>query len=165
VAGLALLAGMLAGAIRVRGIAAYVERMAVVVVALMVAFNVLTVLTGVREVAAIWEARGGAVDADAALKQALAISAWLMVYGAALVAVGFWRRVALLRWQGLVLLAITICKAFLYDMRTLSQGYRVASFLGLGVLLMGVSFVYQKDWLALRVQPADAKATNQTEAE
>jgi len=35
-------------------------------------------------------------------------------------------------------------------MRNLSQGYRVVSFLGLGALLMAVSFAYQKDWLALR---------------
>jgi uncharacterized membrane protein len=165
VAGLVLLAGTVAAGMRVRERAAYVEPMAVALVVVVIAFNVLAVMTGVREVAAIWEARGGAVDADAALKQALAISAWLMAYGAALVAVGFWRRAALLRGQGLALLAITICKAFLYDMRTLSQGYRVASFLGLGVLLMGVSFVYQKDWLALRVQPADAAAARETEAE
>ncbi len=30
------------------------------------------------------------------------------------------------------------------------QGYRVLSFLALGVLLLTVSFAYQKDWLALR---------------
>jgi uncharacterized membrane protein len=32
----------------------------------------------------------------------------------------------------------------------LSQGYRILSFLGLGVLLLVVSFVYQRDWLNLR---------------
>ena len=32
-------------------------------------------------------------------------------------------------------------------MRNLSQGYRVVSLLGLGALLMAVSFAYQKDWL------------------
>jgi uncharacterized membrane protein len=32
----------------------------------------------------------------------------------------------------------------------LSQGYRILSFLGLGALLLGVSFVYQRDWLHLR---------------
>jgi uncharacterized membrane protein len=55
-----------------------------------------------------------------------------------------------LRWQALLLLVFTIFKAFLYDMRNLSQGYRVVSFLGLGALLMAISFAYQKDWLNLR---------------
>jgi len=32
----------------------------------------------------------------------------------------------------------------------LSQGFRIFSFLGLGALLLGVSFVYQRDWLNLR---------------
>jgi uncharacterized membrane protein len=77
-------------------------------------------------------------------------SAWFMGFGALLLAVGFWRRSAFLRWQALVLLAITIGKVFLWDMNQLSQGYRILSFLGLGALLLAVSFVYQRDWLNLR---------------
>jgi uncharacterized membrane protein len=77
-------------------------------------------------------------------------SAFMMLHGAALLAVGFWKRTAFVRWQGLVLLVATIGKVFLYDMRSLSQGYRVLSFIGLGALLMAVSFVYQKDWLGLK---------------
>ena len=73
-----------------------------------------------------------------------------MLYGAGLLAVGFWKRTAFIRWQALILLVFTIAKTFLYDMRNLSQGYRVVSFLGLGALLMAVSFAYQKDWLGLR---------------
>jgi uncharacterized membrane protein len=77
-------------------------------------------------------------------------SAWFLLAGAALLAVGFRRQSALLRWQGLVLLAVTICKVFLLDTSTLSQGYRIISFLALGALLLGVSFAYQRDWLHLR---------------
>jgi uncharacterized membrane protein len=77
-------------------------------------------------------------------------SAWFMLFGAILLAVGFWRRSAFLRWQALLLLAATVVKVFLYDMSTLSQGYRILSFLGLGALLLAVSFVYQRDWLNLR---------------
>jgi len=79
-------------------------------------------------------------------------SAWFMLFGAILLAVGFWRRSAFLRWQGLVLLAVSVGKVFLVDMSALSQGYRILSFLGLGVLLLAVSFVYQRDWLNLRGQ-------------
>lgn len=77
-------------------------------------------------------------------------SALFMIFGAIQLAVGFWRRSAFLRWQALILLAISIAKVFLVDVSQLSQGYRIVSFLGLGALLLAVSFVYQKDWLGLR---------------
>jgi uncharacterized membrane protein len=77
-------------------------------------------------------------------------SAWFMLYGAILLAAGFWRRSSFLRWQALVLLAFAIGKVFLVDVSQLSQGYRILSFLGLGALLLAVSFVYQRDWLNLR---------------
>jgi uncharacterized membrane protein len=77
-------------------------------------------------------------------------SAFLMIFGVVLLSLGFMRRSAFLRWQALVLLAVSIAKVFLVDMSELSQGYRILSFLGLGVLLLAVSFVYQRDWLNLR---------------
>jgi hypothetical protein len=77
-------------------------------------------------------------------------SAWFMAYGAALMAIGFRCRSAFLRWQALVLLTFSIGKVFLLDTSHLHEGYRVASFLGLGVLLLTVSFAYQRDWLSLR---------------
>ena len=85
-------------------------------------------------------------------------SAWFMVFGAVLLGVGFWRRSAFLRWQALLLLAVTIGKVFLLDMSQLSQGYRILSFLGLGALLLAVSFVYQRDWLKLRAGTVDHEA-------
>lgn len=77
-------------------------------------------------------------------------SALFMVYGAALLVVGFARRSAFTRWQALVLLALAIGKVFLFDINQLSQGYRIVSFLGLGALLLTVSYAYQRDWLQLR---------------
>jgi uncharacterized membrane protein len=74
-------------------------------------------------------------------------SAWYMSYGAALMGLGFLRRNGFLRWQALILLAFTIGKVFLNGVTQQSQGYRVLSFLALGVLLLVVSFAYQKDWL------------------
>jgi uncharacterized membrane protein len=73
-----------------------------------------------------------------------------MVYGAGLMAAGFWRGSPFLRWQALVLLAFAVGKVFVFDASGLSSGYRVLSFLGLGALLLGVSFAYQKNWLALK---------------
>jgi uncharacterized membrane protein len=77
-------------------------------------------------------------------------SALFMIFGAILLGIGFWKRTAFLRWQALVLLAAAIGKVFLFDVSELSQGYRVLSFLGLGALLLAISFAYQKDWLGLR---------------
>ncbi|HEV2021617.1 MAG TPA: DUF2339 domain-containing protein [Terriglobales bacterium] len=76
-------------------------------------------------------------------------SALWMVYGAGLLLVGFRKRSAFLRWQALILIAMTVVKVFVYDVSELEKGYRILSFIILGVLLLGVSFVYQKDWLKL----------------
>jgi uncharacterized membrane protein len=121
-----------------------------------VAINVIAVFATVQEIAALWNVshRVGNVEAD--LQQALAISAFLMVYGAGLLAIGFWKRIAFIRWQALLLIVFTIGKTFVYDMRNLSQGYRVASFMALGALLLAVSFAYQRDWLALKETTGDA---------
>ena len=115
-----------------------------------IAFNFIAVLTGVREVDALFAPAPNAWTADAVLQQSLAISGFLMLYGAVLLAVGFWKRSGFLRWQALALLVFTIVKAFVYDMRNLSQGYRVVSLMALGALLLAVSFAYQKDWLNLK---------------
>jgi uncharacterized membrane protein len=125
-----------------------------------IAINLIAVLTGVREIEALWPSTS--TDPEAQLRQALAVSAFLMVYGGLLLAVGFWKRTAFIRWQALLLIVFTIAKTFIYDMRNLSQGYRVASFLGLGALLMAVSFAYQKNWLGLRESSATTEPTHET---
>jgi uncharacterized membrane protein len=76
-------------------------------------------------------------------------SAIWLVYGAVLMAVGFRRRSALVRWQSLILIAFTICKVFLYDVSQLGGSYRIVSFIALGAVLLGISFIYQRDWLGL----------------
>jgi uncharacterized membrane protein len=156
--GLAVLAGVVAISLRIAKVQAGEEFWINSAALCTIAFNLIAVLIGVREVSSIWNSSSFTWNADAALRQALAISAFLMLYGATLLAIGFWRRNAFLRWQALVLLVFTIFKTFLYDMRSLSQGYRVVSVLGLGVLLMTISFAYQKDWLNLR-EPATPSNT------
>ena len=76
-------------------------------------------------------------------------SAIWLVYGAGLMMVGFWKQSAFVRWQALVLIAITIGKVFLVDVSELQQGYRILSFIALGAVLMAISFVYHRDWLKL----------------
>ena len=83
------------------------------------------------------------------LAQDFTYSALWMAYGALLMMVGFWRRSAFVRWQALVLIAATTIKVFLYDFSQLDRGYRIVSFIVLGILLLAISFVYQRDWLQL----------------
>jgi uncharacterized membrane protein len=118
-----------------------------------IALNLIAILACIREFDTTWRYTLSNPEAD--LQRSLAVSAFLMLYGAGLLTIGFWKRSAFIRWQALILLVFTIAKTFLYDLRDLSQGYRVLSFLALGALLMAVSFAYQKDWLDLRdPQPA-----------
>lgn len=105
-----------------------------------VSINLIALQAGIVEIQTFWNQ--GPMAAESSLQTALSTSAFLMLYGAGLLAAGFWKHNAFLRWQGLGLLVIAILKTFLYDVRSLSQGYRVASFLGLGALLMAVSFAY-----------------------
>jgi uncharacterized membrane protein len=122
--------------------------------------NLLALTAVCFEISTYWSTRplaaapGSEIYASAVTDRHMAerfsYSAWFLLAGALLLAVGFRRRSALLRWQGLALLAITIIKVFLIDTSTLSQGYRIISFLALGALLLGVSFAYQRDWLRLR---------------
>jgi uncharacterized membrane protein len=116
--------------------------------------NVLILIAGGLEIHSYWWVHSWRGDyihwQNYTMYAHFTYSAFFMVFGAILLAVGFWRRSAFLRWQALVLLAVTIAKVFLVDTSELSQGFRIFSFLGLGVLLLAVSFVYQKDWLNLR---------------
>lgn len=70
-------------------------------------------------------------------------AAWIVVAILLLVA-GVIRRSQLLRWSSLVLMLASVAKVFLFDTRQLGDLWRVASYLGLGVSLMLVAFVYQR---------------------
>jgi uncharacterized membrane protein len=76
-------------------------------------------------------------------------SALWMLYGAALMILGFARSNAFLRWLALILLGLTVGKVFLYDLSTLERVYRILSFIALGILLLAISFAYQKKWLTV----------------
>jgi uncharacterized membrane protein len=118
----------------------------------MILTNLVAILVFVHEIGLLFRAGAGAAtaNADADLQRSLAISGFLMAYGAILLTAGFLRRSAFTRWQALILILFTILKVFLYDLSALSQGYRIASIFLLGALLMGISLAYQKDWLGLR---------------
>ena len=88
--------------------------------------------------------QGLELDLDHDLAAQVVLSALWLMWAAALVAAGIRRDAAALRWQGLALLLVVVAKTFLVDLSFLDQGYRILSFLIVGVLLVAVSFLYQR---------------------
>ncbi len=65
-------------------------------------------------------------------------------------AAGFPLRERILRLQGLGLLALCVVKLFVYDLRNLETVYRILSFIALGVILLGVSWIYTRFRVRIR---------------
>ncbi|HVH87843.1 MAG TPA: DUF2339 domain-containing protein [Terriglobales bacterium] len=104
-----------------------------------------------RQMTPLYAAHNGSYGAlhQVELARRFSYSLLWLAYGAGLMLFGFRRRSAFVRWQALVLIAFTIGKVFLFDVSELQQGYRIISFIALGAVLMGISYVYHRDWLKL----------------
>ncbi|HKV05294.1 MAG TPA: DUF2339 domain-containing protein [Candidatus Acidoferrales bacterium] len=85
---------------------------------------------------------------DRNLAQELALSMLWMVYAITMIIPGAIRKSAALRWQGLALLGVTVLKVFFIDLSFLARFYRIVSFLVLGLVLLLVSFYYQRQMAA-----------------
>ena len=86
-------------------------------------------------------------------------SAWLL-FGIALLAVGFVLRSQPARFLALGVITLTIGKVFIIDTASISGIYRALSVIGLGVVLLGIGFLYQR-LLFPRVPAADAAASGE----
>jgi uncharacterized membrane protein len=82
-----------------------------------------------------------------------AYSAVWIGYALVLLAVGIARNSAVLRYASLTVLSVAVAKVFLYDMSDLTGLYRVASFLGLGLTLIGIGYIYRR--FVFRPQPVE----------
>jgi len=124
---------------------------------LVVAANLLAVVALSAEASGYFEAR--MVEAEAALGEyerasrpardlrlakQLSLSLVWALYGAGLLVVGRVRRVRVLRLMALALLGLTTLKVFFWDLASLDQAYRIVSFVVLGLVLLAVSYFYQK---------------------
>jgi uncharacterized membrane protein len=76
--------------------------------------------------------------------EGLAFSLVWLGYAIGVMALGIWRRARWMRLGAMALLAGVVLKVFIYDLSFLGTAYRPASFAGLGVVLLAVSFLYQK---------------------
>ena len=66
------------------------------------------------------------------------------VYSLFLIGLGLWRKHKILRLGGIGLFGVTLAKVFLFDLSETSVANKTVIFLALGVLLLVVSFLYQK---------------------
>ncbi|MFN3166485.1 MAG: DUF2339 domain-containing protein [Phycisphaeraceae bacterium] len=69
--------------------------------------------------------------------------AWVL-FGAALLIAGVFTRLDTLRYGSLAVLLVAVGKVFLIDTASLDNLYRVFSFFGLGVTLVGLGYLYQR---------------------
>ena len=73
-----------------------------------------------------------------------AYSAMWLFYALSTLIIGMWLKRSLIRYAALAVLVLTVIKVFLWDMSGLGGLYRVASFLGLGLSLVGIGYLYQR---------------------
>jgi len=88
-----------------------------------------------------WEAAGLAGD--------LALSAYWLLYAAALVRAGFWLEQKAVRSAGLGVAGLAILKIALYDLSNLEALYRVGSFFVLALITLAVAYAYSRRAQAL----------------
>jgi hypothetical protein len=74
----------------------------------------------------------------------LSISGSWLIYSIILMGIGIWQRIPRLRIISIVLFGATILKIFIYDLSFLETLYRIFSFVGLGLILLATSYLYQR---------------------
>jgi uncharacterized membrane protein len=110
--------------------------------ALHVVNSLLALLWISGEIKSYWEVRYETPQAY--LYEELMLSLGWGLYGAVAVAAGLWRAYAPLRYIGISVIAVTVLKVFFVDLWGLGGIYRVIGFVTLGILLVVVSYFYQR---------------------
>jgi uncharacterized membrane protein len=120
--------------------------------ALIIAANILMLVVVSAEIDAYFDRRAwvGGVErtteavTSAALSRQLTLSIAWALYAVLLVAVGIWRAYRPVRYLAILIFALTITKVFFLDLATLDRVYKMLSVMGLGVLLLIASYLYQR---------------------
>lgn len=87
-------------------------------------------------------ARSAAMLADDLTARRAAVSIWWGLWGVSLVVAGFRWRAGPVRYVGLALMSVAALKAVILDMAGVPPLWRVASFVGLGGLMLAVAVLY-----------------------
>ena len=99
-----------------------------------------------REIQSYWDVREQTAAAHL-YEQTMISLAWA-AYGALLIVIGMRRESPLTRYVGITVIGIASLKVFFYDLWELGGIYRVIGFIAFGVLLMLVSYLYQRKRMA-----------------
>jgi uncharacterized membrane protein len=91
----------------------------------------------------------GMESADARFAYSLSLSGLWTVLACVFIGAGLVRAFAPLRYLAMALFGITVLKVFLVDLSSLGGIYRILGFIGVGMVLLAVSFLYQRG----RVKP------------
>ena len=77
-------------------------------------------------------------------RESIALSLFWLFYGIVLILIGVAKNSKFVRVGGIIVLLISVLKLFFYDLWNLGTLYRIISSISLGVILLLISFVYQK---------------------
>jgi hypothetical protein len=80
----------------------------------------------------------------ASLAAGLAVSAWWLVFAAALIGVGFRRNLKQARLAGLGVAGLAVVKVLVFDLSSLDALYRVASVFILGLVFLLLAYLYHR---------------------
>ena len=69
--------------------------------------------------------------------------AWAL-FALGLIVIGMRIKERAARYAGVALLGVTLVKLFLHDLSDLDQLYRIGAFIGVAVILISASFIYQR---------------------
>jgi uncharacterized membrane protein len=123
--------------------------------------SAITLLAITAEVGSYWEVRFETTKAY--LYEQLILSLAWAVYGAILIVIGMRRAYAPDRYIGITVLAITVLKLFFRDLWELGGIFRVIGFIVFGVLLVAVSYLYQRRRGGASLPPAAEPAPGERE--
>jgi uncharacterized membrane protein len=82
--------------------------------------------------------------ANARLAGGLAVSAWWALFAGGLVILGFQRRLKRVRVAGLIVSGLAVAKVLLFDLSQLDALYRIGSVFILGLVSLGVAYLYHR---------------------
>jgi uncharacterized membrane protein len=104
----------------------------------LIAAQVISVVLLTTEIHAYFAMREGAFTRE------VMVSVTWAVFATALIVIGLQRRYAPIRYFAIALFGLTIAKVFFSDLAELQRIYRVMSVIGLGIMLLLTSYLYQR---------------------
>jgi hypothetical protein len=104
----------------------------------------LILLLGVTAELRRYFLQAGMAEDAAQLAGGLSVSAWWIIFAAGLILLGFRRGVKPVRVAGLIVSGMAVIKVVMFDLSGLDALYRVGSVLILGVVSLGLAYLYHR---------------------